>query len=54
VDRTLHLLRPGQFHKLVRAVMKNWKILRDYRHAAETLRDAASGIARLHNLTITG
>jgi hypothetical protein len=33
------------------ASMKNWKALRDYRRAAHTLRDTASGIARLHNLT---
>ncbi|SDJ04515.1 Helix-turn-helix of DDE superfamily endonuclease [Actinokineospora alba] len=34
--------------------MKNWKILRDYRRAAHTLRDTASAIANLHNITITG
>ncbi len=30
--------------------MKTWKILRDYRRAAHTLADAASGIAYLRNL----
>jgi hypothetical protein len=34
--------------------MKNWKILRDYRRAADTLTDAASGIANLHNITLAG
>jgi hypothetical protein len=36
------------------AGLKCWKILRDYRRAASTLHDTAAGIARLHNLTITG
>ena len=30
--------------------MKTWKILRDYRRAAHTLADTASGIAYLRNL----
>ncbi|MEW2386583.1 transposase family protein [Micromonospora sp. NPDC047707] len=37
-------------HALART--KNWKILRDYRRAAHTLADAASGIANLHNITL--
>jgi hypothetical protein len=36
------------------ARMKNWKILRDYRRAASTLKDTTSAIAFLHNITITG
>ena len=39
-------------HALAR--MKCWKILRDYRRAASTLADTASGIAHLHNLALTG
>ena len=39
-------------HTLAR--MKGWKILRDYRRAASTLGDAVSGIAYLHNITLTG
>jgi hypothetical protein len=39
-------------HTLAR--MKCWKILRDYRRAASTLADAVSGIAHLHNITLTG
>ena len=35
------------------AGMKCWKILRDYRRAAATLADTASGIAHLRNLTLT-
>ncbi|MEU4712372.1 transposase family protein [Micromonospora purpureochromogenes] len=38
-------------HTLAR--MKTWKILRDYRRAAHTLADATSGIANLHNITLT-
>ncbi len=38
-------------HGLAR--MKDWTILRDYRRAAHTLRDTASGIAHLHNLALT-
>jgi hypothetical protein len=34
--------------------MKCWKIQRDYRRAASTLADTASGIAHLHNLALTG
>ncbi|MEH1055898.1 transposase family protein [Micromonospora sp. CPCC 206171] len=37
-------------HALAR--MKCWKILRDYRRAANTLADAASGIAHLHNIAL--
>ncbi|KDO11264.1 transposase [Amycolatopsis mediterranei] len=33
--------------------MKNFKILRDYRRAASTLADTASGIAHLHNILLT-
>ncbi len=39
-------------HALAR--VKNWTIPRDYRRAAHTLHDTASGIARLHNLALTG
>jgi hypothetical protein len=39
-------------HALAR--MKCWKILRDYRRAAHTLSDTASGIAHLHNILRTG
>ncbi|KWX00630.1 Transposase IS4 family protein [Carbonactinospora thermoautotrophica] len=39
-------------HTLAR--MKCWKILRDYRRKAHTLRDTAAGIAFLHNLALTG
>jgi hypothetical protein len=33
--------------------MKCWKILRDYRRAANTLNDTVSGIAHLHNIILT-
>lgn len=36
------------------AGMKTWKILRDYRRAAATLADTASGIAHLRNLALHG
>ena len=46
-------------HKRVRARvehslsrLKCWKILRDYRRAATTLHDTASGIAYLHNIAL--
>ncbi|MER7164758.1 IS5/IS1182 family transposase, partial [Micromonospora sp. NPDC000207] len=39
-------------HALAR--MKTYKILRDYRRAASTLADTASGIAHLHNIILTG
>lgn len=39
-------------HTLAR--MKNWKALRDYRRAAHTLADTASGVAHLRNLALTG
>ncbi|PPK71173.1 DDE superfamily endonuclease [Actinokineospora auranticolor] len=45
-------IRARAEHALAR--MKNWTILRDYRRAAHTLRDTASDIAHLHNLTLTG
>jgi hypothetical protein len=35
-------------HTLAR--MKEWKALRDYRRAAHTLTDTASGIAHLYNI----
>ncbi len=38
-------------HTLAR--MKCWKILRDYHGAANTLDDAVSGIAHLHNIALT-
>ncbi len=34
--------------------MKCFKILRDYRRAAHTLADTASGIAHLHNTILAG
>ncbi len=34
--------------------MKLFTILRDYRRAASTLGDTASGIANLHNIILTG
>jgi hypothetical protein len=34
--------------------MKYWNILRDYRRAAHTLIDTASGIAHLHNIVLAG
>jgi hypothetical protein len=34
--------------------MTRFKILRDYRRAAHTLADAASGIANLHNIILAG
>ena len=34
--------------------MKTFKILRDYRRAAHTLTDTASGIAQLHNIILAG
>jgi hypothetical protein len=34
--------------------MKEWETLRDYRRAAHTLTDTASGIAHLYNITIAG
>ncbi|MFC6018500.1 transposase family protein [Plantactinospora solaniradicis] len=39
-------------HALTR--MKCFKILRDYRRAARTLADTASGIAHLHNIILAG
>jgi len=39
-------------HALAR--VKCFKILRDYRRAAHTLTDAASGIAHLHNIIVAG
>jgi hypothetical protein len=39
-------------HALAR--MKCSKILRDYRRAARTLTDTASGIAHLHNIILAG
>ena len=32
--------------------LKCWKIMRDYRRAASTLHDTASGIAHLHNIAL--
>ena len=34
--------------------MKTYKILRDYRRAARTLKTTAAGIALLHNLALAG
>jgi DDE superfamily endonuclease/Helix-turn-helix of DDE superfamily endonuclease len=39
-------------HTLAR--MKEWKILRDYRRAASTLTDTASGIAHMYNIVTAG
>jgi hypothetical protein len=39
-------------HALAR--LKCFKILRDYRRAAHTLTDTASGIANLHNIALAG
>ncbi len=39
-------------HALAR--MKTFKILRDYRRAAHTSTDTASGIAHLHNIILLG
>ena len=36
------------------AGMKTWKVLRDYRRAASTLGDTASGIAHLRNFALHG
>jgi hypothetical protein len=33
--------------------MKCWKILRDYRRAGNTLGDAVSAVAHLHNIALT-
>jgi hypothetical protein len=48
-------------HRQVRAAvehafarMKTYKILRDHRRAARTLKSTAAGIALLHNLAIAG
>jgi hypothetical protein len=52
----LNAIHPGiraRFeHGLAR--LKRWKILRDYRRAASTLRNTTSGIACLHNIVLTG
>jgi hypothetical protein len=45
-------VRAGVEHALAR--MKCFKTLRDYRRAAHTLTDAASGIANLHNIILAG
>jgi hypothetical protein len=45
-------IRAGVEHALAR--LKTWKILRDYRRAASTLTDTASGIAHLHHLLAGG
>jgi hypothetical protein len=39
-------------HALAR--LKTYKILRDYRRAAQTLATTASGIAHLHNIALAG
>lgn len=36
------------------ARMKTFKILRDYRRAAHTVTDTASGVAHLHNIILAG
>jgi hypothetical protein len=43
-------VRAGVAHSLSR--LKCWKFLRDYRRAAATLHDTASGIAYLHNIAL--
>ncbi|WP_328418583.1 transposase family protein [Micromonospora sp. NBC_00389] len=45
-------VRAGVEHALTR--MKCFNILRDYRRAARTLADTASGIANLHNIILAG
>ncbi|MCT2280096.1 transposase family protein [Micromonospora chalcea] len=52
LNREHRTIRARVEHTLAR--MKCWKILRDYRRAAHTLTDAASGIANLHNIVLTG
>jgi hypothetical protein len=50
---TIHrTVRARVEHALAR--MKCWKILRDYRRAANILADAVSGIAHLRNITLAG
>lgn len=51
----------NEVHRTVRArvehalaQMKVWKILRDYRRAADTLATTASGIAYLRNIAMAG
>ncbi|OWV09600.1 hypothetical protein B5D80_08705 [Micromonospora wenchangensis] len=52
---------PNRQHRTIRAQiehalarMKTFKILRDYRRAARTFADTASGIAHLHNIILAG
>jgi hypothetical protein len=46
-----HSVRARIEHTLAR--MNEWKVLRDYRHAAATLTDTAAGIAHLYNIVVT-
>jgi hypothetical protein len=52
LNTTHRTIRARVEHAL--AGMKCWKILRDYRRAASTLADTASGIAHLYNLALAG
>lgn len=52
LNTTHRTIRARVEHTL--AGLKCWKILRDYRRAASTLADTASGIAHLYNLTLAG
>ena len=52
LNRQHRTVRAQVEHALAR--MKTFKILRDYRRAAHTLADTASGIAHLHNIILAG
>ncbi len=52
LNTTHRTIRTRMEHTL--AGLKCWKILPDYRRAASTLADTASGIAHLYNLTLAG
>lgn len=52
LNATHSRIRARSEHAL--AGMKTWKVLRDYRRAASTLGDTASGIAHLRNLALNG
>ena len=52
LNATHRKVRARVEHTLAR--MTCWKILRDYGRAANTLADAVSRIAYLHNMTLAG
>ncbi|WP_344856835.1 transposase family protein [Amycolatopsis ultiminotia] len=52
LNTTHRKIRARVEHVLAR--MKNFKILRDHRRAANTLADTVSGIAHLHNIILAG